>query len=201
MHPHGSSRANNGDPTNNGPWINFLLSSDATNFFNKHRLSIRVGTKRAKTYMQRVHISDWGSILHATVRGWGRWRSETCSNGFFFFLVQSVLLLLTRVLGSPAKVYFGSSEQQCGMNSEGKFGPSIVYFSSSSFGEKKVHQSKLFFSVSLSRMQFSNRSLPPLPLLPPWFPRKGSPCTPSCLVSCFQSLDYLRGVGFLWSIN
>ncbi len=44
-------------PTNNAPLINFLLSSDAKkNFDYKHRLSILIGTKRAKTCMQCKHI-------------------------------------------------------------------------------------------------------------------------------------------------
>ncbi len=39
-------------------------------FVNKHRLSIQIGTKRAKTCMQSVYFNR-ASILHITVRGWG----------------------------------------------------------------------------------------------------------------------------------
>ncbi len=43
-------------PTNNATLINFRLSSDAKNFVNKHRLSIQIGARRAKTCVQCVHI-------------------------------------------------------------------------------------------------------------------------------------------------
>ncbi len=45
-------------PTNNALLINFRLSSDAEIFGNEPRLSVQIGTKRAKkkTLTQRVHI-------------------------------------------------------------------------------------------------------------------------------------------------
>ncbi len=43
-------------PTNKTLLINFLLSSDAEIFVNKHRLSIRIGVERAETCTQRAHV-------------------------------------------------------------------------------------------------------------------------------------------------
>ncbi len=49
-------KKNNFCPTNNATLTNFLLSSDAEIFVNKHRPSMQIGAKRAKTCMQCVHI-------------------------------------------------------------------------------------------------------------------------------------------------
>ncbi len=57
-------------PANNALLINFQLSSDVEFFFNKRRLSIQVGAKRAKTCMQRVRFPTELPFLHATVSGW-----------------------------------------------------------------------------------------------------------------------------------
>ncbi len=44
------------NPTNNALSINFRLSFQCRSFVNKHRLSIQVGAKRAKTCMHCVHL-------------------------------------------------------------------------------------------------------------------------------------------------
>ncbi len=43
-------------PTSDALLINFRLSSDAEIFVNKHRLSLQIGAKRAKTCMQGVYV-------------------------------------------------------------------------------------------------------------------------------------------------
>ena len=52
----GTSRA--AQPTTNALLINFLLSSDAENLFNKHRLSMQIGAKRAKDVHAMSMYSD-----------------------------------------------------------------------------------------------------------------------------------------------
>ncbi len=55
------------DPTNNALLMNFLLSSDAEIFVNKHRLSMQICTKRAKMCMQCVFIATELSFCIASL--------------------------------------------------------------------------------------------------------------------------------------
>ncbi len=75
-------------PTNNKPLINFRVGSDAKIFVTKHRLSIWIGAKRAKTFMQCVHIpTELPFCVSPIVGGWVCqviWKGRGGRGGVFF---------------------------------------------------------------------------------------------------------------------